>query len=239
MIGEMKIVFPHFGNYHIPIAKFVEKTLNIKPFLPFAITKKTIELGAKHSPDFVCVPFKYNLGNYIEALENGANVLIQAGGGCRFGYYGELQEEILKNLGYNFKFYKLTARSLDKLAFYKMLKKINPNLSFGKYVYSAYFLYKHVKLLDEIEDYIRKNIGFEVNIGDFEKLEKKFHCEMKVIKKISDIRKISVKYKKLFKNISIKKPKNCLKVGIVGEFYVLIEPFSNYYIERELAKKGI
>lgn len=33
-----------------------------------------------YSPDFVCVPFKYNLGNFIETLDNGANILVQAGG---------------------------------------------------------------------------------------------------------------------------------------------------------------
>jgi len=50
------------------------------------------------------VPFKYNLGNYLEALENGANFLVQAGGGCRFGYYGEIQEQILRDIGYDFEF---------------------------------------------------------------------------------------------------------------------------------------
>lgn len=69
------------GNYYIPIEnllKHIFKDHKIMP--PPKITKKTLELGSKYSPDFVCVPFKYNLGNFIEALENGANVLMQAGG---------------------------------------------------------------------------------------------------------------------------------------------------------------
>ena len=52
--------------------------------------KRTIELGAKYSPDFVCAPFKCMMGCYIEALEQGANVLIQTGGTCRLGDYREL-----------------------------------------------------------------------------------------------------------------------------------------------------
>ena len=68
------------------------------------ITNRTIELGSKNSPDFVCTPFKYTLGNFIESLDLGANVLIQFGGGCRYGYYFELQEKILNDLGYNFKY---------------------------------------------------------------------------------------------------------------------------------------
>ena len=50
----------------------------------------------------VCAPFKHILGDYIEALELGADVLVQFAGPCRLGYYGELQESILRDLGYEF-----------------------------------------------------------------------------------------------------------------------------------------
>ena len=39
----------------------------------------------------------------IEALELGADTIIQFGGGCRYGYYHELHRKILEDLGYNFK----------------------------------------------------------------------------------------------------------------------------------------
>ena len=92
------ISFPHLGDYHIPIAKLLRK-LTKKEVIPAPpITKKTIELGSKYAPDTVCVPFKYNLGNYIEALDNGATILFQAGGGCRYRYYAEVQEKILKDV---------------------------------------------------------------------------------------------------------------------------------------------
>ena len=84
---EKIISFPHLANYYLPITYLLKKTTTCKIVPAPPITKKTIELGSKYAPDFVCVPFKYNLGNFIEALENGANILIQAGGGCRYGYY--------------------------------------------------------------------------------------------------------------------------------------------------------
>ena len=101
------ITFPHLGNYYIVFNYFLSNVTKKKVICPPPTTKRTIALGSKYSPDFVCVPFKYNLGNYIEALEKGANVLIQCGGGCRYGYYAELEEEILRNLGYEFEFYNL------------------------------------------------------------------------------------------------------------------------------------
>ena len=63
------ISFPHLGNYYIAFEYFLSNATKCKVIVPPDTTKKTIELGAKYSPDFVCVPFKYNLGNYIEALE--------------------------------------------------------------------------------------------------------------------------------------------------------------------------
>jgi len=48
---------------------------------------KTLNLGVKHSPEFACLPFKINLGNLMESLDNGANAILMPGGSgpCRFG----------------------------------------------------------------------------------------------------------------------------------------------------------
>ena len=46
-------------------------------------------------------------------------------------------------------------------------------------------------------------------------------------------------YKNLIELVEIDKPNEPLKVGILGELYTLMEPFSNYFIEKELAKYGM
>ena len=120
-----------------------------------------MEIGSKYSPDFVCVPFKYNLGNYIEALENGANVLIQAGGGCRYGYYAEIQEQILKDMGYKFTLIKLFGDNINLFSLYKISRKIGTKLSFGRFIYYILLTIQMVKDIDAVEAYIRENIGFE------------------------------------------------------------------------------
>lgn len=56
--------------------------------LPPPITRRTIQLGAAASPDTVCMPYKTLMGSMIEALENGAEVLVMSGGDCRLGYFG-------------------------------------------------------------------------------------------------------------------------------------------------------
>lgn len=234
------ISFPHIGNYHVPIEVLLKLIFKDHKVIPAPkITKRTLELGSKYSPDFVCVPFKYNLGNYIEALENGANVLIQACGGCRYGYYAEVQEQILKDLGYQFDFLKITWGKFNPFALYKLSKKIGNSLSFHEFIYYVLLTFKMITILDTFETYIRENIGFEIIKNSFETIHEQLLNELKHVNNFQSLNKIYKKYNQKFKNIQINKPSDCLKIGLVGELFTLMEPFSNFFIEKELAKNKI
>lgn len=204
------------------------------------ITTKTIELGNKYSPDFVCMPFKYTLGSMIEALEEGATILIQPGGGCRYGYYSELQATILEDLGYDFKLYNLVSGGKGNVKrVYKMLKEINPKLNILKSLYYLFIALNMIKYMDDIDHFIRANIGFEIKKSSFIELKEQMLLEFpKVNNPISLYFKYR-KYKRKFKKIKLSKPKNPLKVGIIGELYTVMEPTSNYFLEQELAKFNI
>ena len=233
------VSFPHLGNYYIVFNYFLTKALKCKVIIPPGTTRKTIELGSKYSPDFVCVPFKYNLGNYIEALNMGANTLIQGGGGCRYGYYGELQEKILKDLGYDFEFYNLIYDnhiSLNKG--YKFCRKINKRCNIFSLIYYLINSLFMVIFIDKIERYIRLNMGFEETKGEFERLEKEYFDGFKnngILKNII----MYYRYKKKFRNIKINKPSNPLKVRIVGELFSLIDSNTSFNVERKLIKMGV
>ena len=235
------ISFPHLADYYIPINYIIKHITNCKTIIPSKNTKKTIELGSKYSPDDICMPFKYNLGNYIDALEQGANVLIQAGGGCRYGYYAELQEQILRDLGYQFEFVNLIKNnSISLLKLYKISKKINPKLNIFKYFY--YLLQGIIMIItmDKIDKYIRENIGYEENKGSFESLEKKYKNTISKEKlSIIKIIKIYKKYKKLFQGIPLKKEENKLEILLIGELYSLMDFEASNNLERNLAKQGI
>lgn len=234
------ISFPHLGNYYIPISIFLTRVTKLKVIPAPPITKKTIELGSKHSPDSVCIPFKYNLGNFIESLDNGANILFTAGGGCRYRYYAEVSETILRDLGYEFEFYKISSR--DKIRFmeiYKLFKKINNKLNIFSFIHNIIYTILFIWYMDKIDIIIRRNIGFEVEKNSYTLLQKKM---FKSFKDTNSIIKLTVRYfkfKKRFKKIKTSKPKNTLKVGIIGELYTSMEPFSNYFLEKELASMNI
>jgi predicted nucleotide-binding protein (sugar kinase/HSP70/actin superfamily) len=237
---EKILSFPHLGNYHVPIEFLLKKLFEgVKIQKAPPITKRTLELGSRHSPDFVCIPFKYNLGNYIEALENGANVLIQAGGGCRYGYYFEVQEQILKDLGYDFEF--VCILDTKPIALYRLCREIGCNLPPHKILYYILLTIKMVKVIDLVDCYVRENIGFETDKENrgFDTAYHKFMNELKSVGGFRMLNKIYKTYDMNLKGIGINKPQNCLKVGLVGELYTLMEPFSNFFIEKELAKYRI
>lgn len=234
------VAFPQLDNYYIPAQYLFSKISTAKLLEPIKITKKTIEIGSKNSPDFVCTPFKYTLGTFIESLDKGANVLIQFGGGCRYGYYSELQEQILKDLGYNFMYINFISKGhTDLKKIYQEIKKVEPNFNLIKSLYYLLITIKMVKYMDKIDDYIRHNIGFEVNKGEFKKIKGEMLQSFSKTKSLHNLRK---KYKKYFlkiRRVKVSKPKNCMKVGIIGELYTIMEPFANYYLEEELAKHNI
>jgi len=226
-------------NYNIPVKYLLKHIMNLDIIDAPKITNRTIELGTKYSPDFVCTPFKYTLGTMIECIELGANVLVQAGGGCRYGYYSELQKQILKDLDYDIILINLvTAGKTDIIRIYKELRKVT-KINVVKSLYYLLITKKMVEYMDCIDDYIRKNIGFEVKKNSFIKLKKEMLKSFYNTKGLLHLKKLYKYYLTEFKKIKIDKPEKPIKIAIIGELYTIMEPFANYFLETELAHKNI
>jgi predicted nucleotide-binding protein (sugar kinase/HSP70/actin superfamily) len=186
----------------------------------------------------VCIPFKYNLGNFIEALDRGATYLVQCGGGCRFGYYGEVQEAILRDMGYEFEFIRLMG-NINPILMYRDFHRINPKLTRREFLPRFWLAIQMGKALDEVDDFIRKNIGFEVERGGFEKIAKRVRRELDGTRSIKEVKEIHRQALTDCAAVPVDKPERPLRVGVVGELYVLMEPFSNYFLEEQLGLRGI
>lgn len=59
---EIMACFPQWANYACAFKYVCEQGADVSYLTPPPITKHTLEVGSKYSPDFVCVPFKYCLG---------------------------------------------------------------------------------------------------------------------------------------------------------------------------------
>jgi len=246
-MSEKKLVVssPHMGSYHV-VFDFLFKRLFKGADVVFTsgVTNKTLELGTLHSPEFVCVPFKYTLGNALEAIEMGANLIVNAGGSgdCRVCLYSELQEKIFRDMGHDVLFVNpfsenhFNPNPMDAM---RIMRKAGANAGFLSSIRSALIAVNMLKGIDKIEDYMRANEGFEVVPGSFSKLHEEYLNTLKNVKSLTGARGAYKKYLKRFKALQINKPANPIRVLIVGEVYVVMEPASNFYMEKQLAKLGI
>ncbi len=238
-MDNVKVTFPHLGSYCVPLEVLFTAGLGVEYIAPPPITAHTLEIGSRYSPDYVCAPFKYNLGNYIESIEAGANTLVQIGGACRLGYYGELHEQILKDLQYDVRFVNMAKASFSRpLTFYEQLRCINPRLPITRVVKVLPVVLRMVQYIDDTEDYIRKHVGFEKEHGAFDALHKQLLETLRTIITMKALRETMQNFNKRLHAVETTAPNNPLRVGIIGEYYTIMVPFSNHYIEKELARMG-
>ena len=232
-----KITYPQMGNYHIPVNYLLKNITNLEIIKPPIITNKTLEIGNKYSPDFICTPFKYTLGTFIEGIEKGANLALQLGGGCKYGYYFELQQKIINDLNLECEIINLISKGKAnyKEIYFKIKKYLKTNKI--KNIYYLWNTIKIVEFMDEIEFLIREKKCYIKNydvITEYKKMLKKIQENEKMWK----IRKT---YKKIKNNIkkNVENRDNYIKIGIIGELYTIMEPFANFKIEENLLARNI
>ena len=239
MKQERKIALPRYGDYNCGMKYVVEQGFESKCILPPPLTKHTEALGAKNSPDFVCMPFKTTLGSMIEALEAGADTILMVYGICRLSYYAELQEQILRDMGYEFDFINLALYNTGKKKdIARAIKAINPKANTAKVLKSFAEAVRMVECLDEITAQYYENCGFDPS-GSYRRVYKKFIAALYSAQNIVQIETAYREAKMAFSQVEIVKPSQVLRVGIIGDFYTALDPFSNLEVEQKLADMGV
>lgn len=240
MEKETKVSFPMIARYNYAIRYIVENGLEIKYVMQPRMTRRTMELGSRYSPDSVCTPFKSTLGSMIEALEAGANTILMVNGLCRLGYYGELQEQILRDLGYQFEFVNLSEYTTGKKRDYlKAVKRLNPKYKVARLTAAAIEGVKMAEYIDELEGIYYKSCGFEAEKGSCKKIFDDFLNAMQAASSKSEIESAYRKVKSAFSQVKLNKPKTPLRVGIIGEYFTVMDSFSNLELEQKLADMGV
>ncbi len=229
-------------SYYAPAFKyFIEQVLDCEYLRLPDPTDRNIELGSLYSSDYVCTPFKHILGDFIEALELGADIIVQTGGPCRLGYYGELQESILRDLGYEFTMLNFS-HGIEKgyVGWAKeVLKVVNPDLNIPHAVRQLIATGGMMSKLDEAHDFYLANRGFEVEKGSFDRAWTALSDAFDACKTDRDITEAFRIAMERFHEIALDKPENPLRIGVVGEFFTAIDENSNLHLERKLTDMGI
>jgi predicted nucleotide-binding protein (sugar kinase/HSP70/actin superfamily) len=229
----MKATFPLFG-YDTQVFKTFLEDLQAEVVLPPRTSKRTIELGVKHSPELICMPFKITLGNFIEALECGADTILMAAGTrkCRFGYYHYLHEAALRRTGYDYRLVPVSQYSP-----YVFLFRLIPSV-FGvsptRVIRAVCIMVSKSGLTEEFRHLLNRKRAVE-----FDQAERLVRPALDAIdraRSMTDIRQARRRLRSMFA-VNGKRPD--VRMGLIGEFYYMIEQYANQEIEKELGRLGV
>jgi predicted nucleotide-binding protein (sugar kinase/HSP70/actin superfamily) len=216
------------------------KELNIDVIYPPPTSKRTLSLGVRYSPETICLPFKITLGNFIEAIELGADKLLMVGGRglCRFGYYPRLQEMILRDLGYEF---EMLPTDLFKGRIFQLLKLLKDlsGASMPKTFQATRFGIAKLGTMDDIEKVVLEVRAREEKKGTATRVFRESIAAIDEASNFSSLKRVKKDYIEKLRSIPTIPNFEPLKVGLMGEFYVVLEPFANMDVEVELGKLGV
>lgn len=236
---KIKVAFPHMGNIYIAWGSALRR-LGVEPYIPPYSSKRTLSLGTKNSPESICLPYKLILGNFIEAIEGGADyvAMISSPGICRLGEYGAGIQNTLEDMGYHANYIELQLYDGVK-GMFKFLTELTGVKNPITILRAIVFCFRKVFAADRMENLLSYYRAREINTGD---AEKAFRKGMKLIYEAnhySELKKAEKQAAAEIKKVEIDPKREVLHVDLTGEIYLVQDPFSNQNIERELGKMGV
>lgn len=239
--ARVKVAFFRYCYYDPAFKFFVEHVLDAE-FLPLpAATKRTGEIGAQNSSDYVCTPFKHILGDFVEALELGADVLVQFGGPCRLGYYGELQESILRDMGYEFDMLNFSGGIEEGAVGWakQCMRTVNPDLSVARGIRQLAACANMAVKLDEARDFYLANAAFERERGAFARIWQRLMDDMRAATCDQDVNAAYREGADAMRAVPLDKPDDPVRIGVVGELFTAIDERSNLGLDEKLLGLGV
>ncbi len=235
----IKVAFPHMGTISIAWSAALRK-MGIEPFVPPYTSKKTLSLGTKNSPEAICLPYKLILGNFMEAIEGGADyvAMITSPGICRLGEYGKSIKNVLSDLGYEANFIELNLYNGFR-GMWDFLVELTGNKNPVTIVRAINIAVRKVFAIDEIESFFSYYRAREINQGDSEKAYKKALKLIDTANTTHELKKALKDGLKEIAKVKIDLKKEVLHVDITGEIFLVLDRFSNQDIEKELGKMGV
>ncbi len=236
----MKVTFPYMGT--VIIYKKLLELLGHDVIVPPRPSKKTFDLGVKFSPEFACFPYKAIMGSYMEACERGADTIITSGGHgpCRAGFYSEIHKRELEKLNYNVDFIVFDSFFYDKQKFFARIRKLRGKHSWVKVIRIIRLVYRMIQEIDKLDKKIHKIMPYEVNAGQTDKVWGKIQQEFDKVTTKKELKKVVQKANEMIASIErypVESDKK-IKIGIVGEIYVVMEPSVNMDIEKVIGELG-
>jgi len=237
----MKITFPHMGYSYIAFSSLL-RDLGHEPVVPPVPSKRTLDLGVQFAPEFACIPFKVLLGTYLETIRMGAEMALTSGGvgPCRAGYYGVLHQKILDDLGHKFKIVVFEPPLRNIADFIRKIKMVKPkNMSWRTLIQIVKKNWAKLSATDEIEYLSHQIRPREAVRGETTRAFKEALTFLEQAETTEQIEEARQEGKKRLQQVEVDEEREILKVGIIGEIYVVLEPAVNFDLQITLGEMGV
>ena len=236
----MKVTAPQMGLLETLLTDLFDR-LGTEFIAAPKTNQEALEIGCRLGPELACLPLKITIGNLVQGLEKGADTIIMAGGigPCRFGYYAQIQRLILQRAGYKFKTIVIEPPGASFREFVEAFQKLAPdknNWQLYSIIKTSFYKARAIDFLEKKSLQLR---AFEKHRGSVTKRVKKGRKIISKAKTKAEIKQAYDEAATHLEDVELNKKKDVLRVGLTGEFYLLLEPFANFNIEEYLGHHGI
>ncbi|MBP2642776.1 MAG: Protein of unknown function CoA enzyme activase [Firmicutes bacterium] len=233
----MLITFPHMGTFNI-VAKALFGGVGLQVLEPPPMTRKTLELGVKYSPETACLPFKITLGSFLQSLSLGADTIITCGGEgpCRLGYYAQVQKDILTELGYDFQLIAIEPKLRE---IWQVAKRLAGAGGWYKLYASLKTAGAKLTVVDELE---RRSWYYRPRAkewGQVDNVRTEALAAIDAANDCSAIYEVMQRFQAKLENLPCRCDTSPLRIGLVGEIYCMLDSFSNHDIIKRLGQLGV
>lgn len=235
----MKVSFPHMGNAHIALTALLSN-LGAEVIVPPRPTRRTIDMGSLHAPEFVCLPFKVNLGDNLRSLEMGADTLAMVSGmwACRFGYYGRVQHQILRDAGFEFDGILLGRDGIGSV-YNKFRPTVDGNLTVG-WVRAYRAFRRKAVAVEKLEVKARETRPYERERRATTRALTEGLTLVESARTLDETDGALAGGLELMGGVELERDRDePLRICVLGEIYAVLEPALNFDIERRLGEMGV
>ena len=235
----MKVTFPHMGHLWL-VLKVVLEGIGLEVVVPPPCTRRTLELGVRHAPESACLPLKVNLGNFLEAKEQGADTIVMAGGvgPCRIGYYAQVQREVLRDINCDYEMVVFEPPDAHFSEVRDKVKYLNRR-PWQEGVRGVILGWQKACAVDDLEQEVQRLRPREASPGQADAVFQQALAALDSAANRKAIKRAVKETKATLAAIPRQADAPLLRVGIVGEIYTVLEPLVNLNIEKRLGSLGV
>lgn len=206
--------------------------------MPPPLTEDIVRLGKEIAPEFICYPMVTLIGQMRKHAEDGIRkiVMIQGKGRCRLGWYAQVMEEILRKNGYPVRVVSVDSPlplSEKWERFVESYRDLSGDAHFVRGLRGVRIGLAKIAACDRAVDLLREVRAYEAERGEGDQRFDRFLRELDEARNRAEVKAVFAGYRRDMKRIPRLRV-DPLRIAIVGEVYVVNEPFVNKSAEKIL-----